>query len=108
MATLGQGGALERVADVPIYQSDSLVRRAPSLQATADALAPAAALPTAVWQSLGLRVGDRVVITQGSGSATLVASHDATMAPTAVRVSAARNETAELGSMFGLIGVRKA
>jgi NADH-quinone oxidoreductase subunit G len=107
-ATLGQGATLERIADVPIYQSDSLVRRAPALQATADALAPAVALPTAAWQSLGLRKGDRVVVTQGNGNATLVASHDPTLAPTAVRVSAARNETAELGPMFGPIGVRKA
>ncbi len=107
-ATVGQAYSLERIADVPIYQVDSLVRRASSLQATADALAPAVALSTEVWQSLGLHAGDRVVVTQGSGSVTLAASHDPTLASTTVRVAAARNETAELGPLFGPITVKKA
>ena len=37
--------ALERIADVPIYAADALVRRAESLQLTADARAPVASLP---------------------------------------------------------------
>jgi hypothetical protein len=36
---------LQRVADVPIYAADALVRRAASLQLTADARAPVAGLP---------------------------------------------------------------
>ena len=43
---------LERIADVPIYAADSLVRRASSLQLTADARPPVAALPAALWQQL--------------------------------------------------------
>jgi NADH-quinone oxidoreductase subunit G len=35
---------------VPIYAADSLVRRAPSLQLTADAREPVAGLPTVLWQ----------------------------------------------------------
>ncbi len=99
---------LERVSDVPIYQTDSLVRRAPSLQATADALTPSVSLSSEVWISLGMQPGDRVVVTQGSGAATLVAAHDPGLAPTVVRVAAARVDTAQLGPMFGAISVRKA
>ncbi|MCP5273175.1 MAG: NADH-quinone oxidoreductase subunit G, partial [Burkholderiaceae bacterium] len=49
--------ALQRVADVPIYATDSLVRRAPALQHTADARAPRAVLPQALWDKLGLQPG---------------------------------------------------
>ncbi len=102
------GATLERIADVPIYAVDSLVRRAPALQATADAKAPAVSLPTTVWTSLGLQAGARVLVTQGAASATLVAAHDPTLAPQAVRVAAGRPDTASLGAMFGAINVRKA
>ncbi|HEX6363942.1 MAG TPA: NADH-quinone oxidoreductase subunit NuoG, partial [Albitalea sp.] len=47
-------GGLERVADVPIYLAVSLVRRAPSLQLTADAAAPVVGLSTDVWSRLSL------------------------------------------------------
>mgnify|MGYP000087085775 CR=1 FL=1 len=47
-------GGLERIADVPIYSTDAIVRRAPALQATADARAPRAGLPSALWQLLRL------------------------------------------------------
>ncbi|QAZ38144.1 NADH-quinone oxidoreductase subunit G [Methylibium sp. Pch-M] len=100
--------ALERVADVPIYASDAIVRRAPSLQATADASAPRAGLPTALWQRLGLVEGGQVHVQQGSASLRLAAYHDATLAPTAVRVPAGHAATAALGAMFGEIAVEKA
>ncbi|HNK19887.1 MAG TPA: NADH-quinone oxidoreductase subunit NuoG, partial [Piscinibacter sp.] len=48
---------LQRIADVPIYSADSLVRRADALQHTADARAPQASLPAALWQQLGLAAG---------------------------------------------------
>ena len=100
--------ALERVADVPIYASDAIVRRAPSLQATADARTPRAGLPTALWQRLGLVAGSQVHVQQGSASLRLAAYHDATLAPTAVRLPAGHAATAALGAMFGEIAVEKA
>jgi hypothetical protein len=45
---------LQRVADVPIYAADPLVRRAPSLQLTADARAPRAACRRRCGSKLGL------------------------------------------------------
>ncbi|MFO1329911.1 MAG: NADH-quinone oxidoreductase subunit NuoG [Rubrivivax sp.] len=107
-ATAVSAGGLERVADVPIYASDSLVRRAPSLQLTADARPPVAALPSALWAQLGLKPGDKVLVAQGQGAVVLPAREDATLAANAVRVAAAHPATLALGPMFGPLTVEKA
>jgi NADH-quinone oxidoreductase subunit G len=98
---------LQRVADVPIYSTDSLVRRAPSLQLTADAREPVAGIPPALWAQLGLKAGDRVRVAQGELATVLAAREDATLAADAVRVSAGHPATAALGAMFGAITVSK-
>ena len=98
---------LERVADVPIYSTDALVRRAPSLQATADAKPPMVGVPSAVWRQLGLQPGDKVRVSQGAASATLPAREDATLAANAVRIAAGHASTATLGAMFGPISVER-
>jgi NADH-quinone oxidoreductase subunit G len=108
VATSAASATLERIADVPIYSADAIVRRAPSLQATADARPPRAGLPTALWQQLGLADGQTVVVQQGSATVLLPACHDASLAPTAVRVPAGHPATAALGAMFGPIAVEKA
>jgi NADH-quinone oxidoreductase subunit G len=100
--------ALERIADVPIYATDAIVRRSSSLQLTADAREPVAGLPTALWTQLGLADGAMVRVGQGSASVLLSAKHDATLAATAVRVSAGHPATAGLGPMFGALTVEKA
>ncbi|GAB4555816.1 MAG: NADH-quinone oxidoreductase subunit NuoG [Rhizobacter sp.] len=98
----------ERIADVPIYATDSLVRRATSLQLTADARPPVVSLPTALWLLLGLSEGALVKVSQGDASAVLPAHPDATLASTAVRVPAGHLATASLGAMFGAITVERA
>ena len=98
---------LERVADVPIYSSDALVRRAPSLQATADAKPPVVGLPSGLWTQLRLQPGGVVRVVQGQASATLPAREDATLAANAVRIAAGHASTATLGAMFGAIAVEK-
>jgi NADH-quinone oxidoreductase subunit G len=98
----------ERIADVPIYFADAVVRRAESLQKMADAAAPKAHLSSALAQQLGVAAGDTVKVTQGSGSAILVAAVDAKLPANAVRVAAAHASTAALGGMFGSITVEKA
>ncbi|ODU08615.1 MAG: NADH-quinone oxidoreductase subunit G [Rubrivivax sp. SCN 71-131] len=99
---------LERLADVPIYMADSLVRRAPALQSTADARAPVAALPTALWQQLGLVEGDKVRVAQGQAAAVLPARHEPTLDARSVRVAAGHPATQALGPMFGALTVEKA
>ena len=100
-------GALERIADVPIYAGDSLVRRAASLQLTRDALPPAVGVPSALWEQLGLQPGDRVRVSQGDAAAELPAQRDATLAPNTLRVAAGHASTAGLGAMFGPIRIEK-
>ncbi len=100
---------LQRLADVPIYATDALVRRAPSLQLTADAKsAPQASLPAALWQQLGLVAGDKVRVAQGGAAAVLPARLDDTLAADVVRVPAGLAQTATLGALFGAITVEKA
>ena len=106
LGTAVQG--LQRLSDVPIYATDSLVRRAPSLQLTADGRAPQAGLPPALWQQLGLKSGDRVRVSQGEGHATLLAMEEASLADDTVRVAAGHASTAALGAMFGTLTVSKA
>jgi len=107
-AAAGLEPGFERIADVPIYATDSLVRRALSLQLTADARAPQASLPAQLWADLGLAAGDKVRVSQGGAQAVLAARLDKTLAPTAVRVPAGHVLTAGLGAAFGAISVAKA
>jgi NADH-quinone oxidoreductase subunit G len=99
---------LERVADVPIYCTDALVRRAAALQATRDARAPVVGLPSALWAQLGLSGDAKVRVTQGQGAAILSAEEVPSLAPTAVRIASGHAHTASLGSMFGAVSVDKA
>jgi NADH-quinone oxidoreductase subunit G len=99
---------LERIADVPIYATDSLVRRATSLQLTADAKPPVASLPAALWSQLGLGEGASVKVSQGTAQAVLPARLDETLAANTVRVPAGHPATASLGAMFGAITVERA
>jgi NADH-quinone oxidoreductase subunit G len=56
-ATVSSG--YSRIAEVPIYAADQLVRRAVSLQKTRDAQVPRAHIHSQLAQQLGLNVGDR-------------------------------------------------
>ena len=99
---------LQRVADVPIYATDGIVRRAESLQQTTDAQAPKANLSAALAEKLGVTDGATVRVTQGTGSVLLHAAVDASLPAQVVRVAAAHASTAALGAMFGAISVEKA
>lgn len=107
-ANAGAVAQIERVADVPIYFTDAIVRRAESLQQTSDAKAPKASLSPVLAQKLGIAAGDTVRVTQGQGAAVLPVSIDAKLPENIVRVSAAHPSTIGLGGMFGAINVEKA
>ncbi len=107
-AAFGTAGALERVTDVPIYFTDAIARRSEPLQRTADANAPLVDLPQTLAEQLGVKAGELVKVTQGSGSAVLVAAIDRKLPANAVRVAAGHPATATLGAMFGAINVEKA
>jgi NADH-quinone oxidoreductase subunit G len=102
-------GALERIADVPIYHADALVRRAPSLHLTAASrTAEVIGLSAALFDKLGLKEGDAVRVRQGDRSVQAGATRDALLAETAVRVSAGTTLGAALGALFGELVVEKA
>ncbi|KVR22074.1 NADH dehydrogenase [Burkholderia ubonensis] len=102
-------GSFERLADVPIYHADALVRRAGALHLTAAAKAAnAAGLPAALFDKLGLKEGDAVRVRQGERAVQLPAVRDENLAETVVRVSAATPAGAALGSLSGELVVEKA
>jgi NADH-quinone oxidoreductase subunit G len=96
---------LQRVADVPIYFSDAIVRRAASLQQTRDAAPPRAWMNAALLGKLGLEEGQPVKVKQGAGEATLSAACDDRLPRDCVRIAAAHPATSMLGPMSGEVSV---
>jgi len=98
---------VQRIAEVPIYAADAIVRRAPSLQKTRDAAPPGAWVNRALAYRLGLRDGDQVRVGQGAGEAIVPAAIDDRLPADCVRLAAARPETADLGAMFGTVSIER-
>ncbi len=92
-------GAFERIAEFGIYAGDPIVRRAASLQRTADGrmAASAARLHPATLAARGLSPGERVRVRQGGGEAVLVAAADASVPEGCVRIARGVSATASLG-----------
>ncbi|HEU0234709.1 MAG TPA: NADH-quinone oxidoreductase subunit NuoG [Gallionella sp.] len=99
---------LQRVADVPIYSADALVRRAVSLQKTNDAATPCVVMHGSELQKLGVQSGDSVKVSQGKATVRLAVQANDTLPAGAARVAAGHPATAELGAMFGIITVERA
>jgi len=94
---------IERIAEVPLYAADMLVRRAPSLQKTADAKrASTAGLAADVFDSLKLVDGQSVRVKAGAAEVILHARRDATLPAGTVRVALALHETLPLGASTSL------
>ena len=102
---LKSDGALERIADVPIYSTDPIVRRASALQLTADARRPVVGVPSELAAERGIVDGAPVRITQGATSVVLHAHIDASLASNVIRVPAGHPLTAALGPMFGRLEI---
>ena len=99
---------VERVADIPIYSADALVRRAASLQRTVDARAPKARMHRSLFETLGLAAGAQVKVTQGQGEAVLTAMIDGAVPPGVVRIAAAHASTCGLAGLSGPVSVERA
>ena len=98
---------LQRIADVPIYSADALVRRAESLQKTVDAKAPKVWLSTDAAQKAGVAAGQRVKVRQ-SGEVELEVAIDTKLPAGCARIAAGHSSTAALGAMSGELSVVKA
>jgi len=103
----GRFDGIQRIADVPIYFADSLVRRSPPLQRTRDAQAPKAWMNGRLMSRLGVSQGDLILVQQQGGQARLKAGLDERLPDDCVRVAAAHRSTAGLGPMFGSLLVEK-
>jgi NADH-quinone oxidoreductase subunit G len=91
-------GELMRLAEVPIYAVDPIVRRAPSLQKTSDNPKPAAHLNAFQADKLGLRAGATVQVVMARGAASLPLVIDARVPDGCVLVPSGCPETAMLGA----------
>lgn len=102
----------QRLADVPLYFSDAIVRRAPALQKTADARAPKAVANAATLARFGLKAGDKAraiqSVSSGEVTALLDCAVDERLPNGVVRVAAGHASTSTLGAMFGEIRLERA
>jgi len=99
---------VERVADIPIYFADPLVRRSPPLQLTADARPPKARMHRSLCETLGVQEGGQVKVKQGGGEAVLTAVVDPAVPPGVVRIGAAHPSTCGLDGLSGPVTVERA
>jgi NADH-quinone oxidoreductase subunit G len=99
---------IQRIADVPIYFADPLVRRSAPLQKTRDARPPKAWMNGKLAARLGVTAKDQVLVKQNAGQARLAVGVDDKLPDDCVRVAAAHASTAALGPMFGTVTVERA
>ena len=91
-------GQLMRLAEVPMYAIDPIVRRAPSLQRTVDNPPPSARLNAAQAGKLGFKGGETVEVITSLASARLDLVLDERVPDGCVWVPAGFPETAMLGA----------
>jgi NADH-quinone oxidoreductase subunit G len=99
---------LERVADVPIYHADPLVRRGPALASTAYGRQPHVRVSSATAARLGLKAGGNAVISQGGFTATALLAVDESVADGAVRLPTGTELSAALGESVAAITLEAA
>jgi NADH-quinone oxidoreductase subunit G len=107
VGSVAAAAGLQRIADVPIYFADALVRRAESLQKAADAKAPKVWLSSDSAQKAGVEAGQRVRIRQ-AGEIELEVAIDTKLPAGCARIAAGHVSTAALGAMSGELSVVKA
>lgn len=98
---------LQRIGEVPQYESDPLVRRSTSLKKTKYNIKPMARMCATQLERLHLLEGDQVLVRQDQGSAVLTVKLDNHVALGCVRVAAAHPDTTGLGDLMGDIFVEK-
>lgn len=103
----GASTGIRRIAEVPSYAADAVVRRASSLQQTHDAQALVVHMNRALFEKLGLRNGDNVRVRQGGGEAVLGTVIDERLPANCVRLATGCPETARLGDMFGEVHLER-
>lgn len=96
---------LQRIGEVPQYQSDAIVRRSPPLQKTKLTKQLVAKLNPEEAKQLGVSSASRIKVTQSGGVAELAFVLDARVPMGAICIPGACKETASLGELFGDVEV---
>ncbi|HUQ24120.1 MAG TPA: molybdopterin-dependent oxidoreductase, partial [Burkholderiales bacterium] len=96
---------VQRIADIPIYFADPLVRRSPPLQKTRDARPPRAWMNSRLMAKLGVAAGQPVL---ANGAVKLMAALDDKLPEDCVRIAAGHPTTAAIGPMFGAVTLANA
>ncbi|MGH8770830.1 MAG: NADH-quinone oxidoreductase subunit NuoG, partial [Burkholderiales bacterium] len=102
-----EAAGIERIAEVPIYSADAIVRRSPPLQKTRDANDPVATMRGSLMRKLGLDEGNMVRLRQNDGEAVVAVRQDDRLPDNCVRIAAGHPLTSALGPMFGKISVER-
>ncbi|WP_041186268.1 NADH-quinone oxidoreductase subunit NuoG [Candidatus Kinetoplastidibacterium desouzai] len=97
----------ERIADVPIYRSDAILRASCSLQRTKASELPSLRLNTFTLNKLNLLSGDVVKVSSNYGSVKLTAIHDELVPDNGLYISATFDSTSALGGSFEFLNVEK-
>ena len=103
----GDGTGLERIAYLPIYAVDAIVRRAGALQKTPDGDVTALCINSVDAARLGLATGDRAMVSEKSASAQLPVIVADAVAEGAALLSMAIEDTLPLGAPSGMLTVSK-
>jgi NADH-quinone oxidoreductase subunit G len=101
------GSGLQRIAYLPLYAVDAIVRRAQALQNTPDGDVSALCLNSADATGLGLANGDKVLVSEKSGSAPMKVIVSDAVAEGAALLSMAIEATLPLGAPGGTLTVTK-
>lgn len=104
-ATVSTG--LERVAEVAIYRTDAIVRRAESLQATEISRTPKVRINAATLSNLQVVDGDKVKVKSATGEGEFVVALDNQLADNTIRLAQGFEETVALGSAYAQLTVER-
>jgi NADH-quinone oxidoreductase subunit G len=107
VGAVASGDGLQRIAWLPMYASDAIVRRAGALQQTHNAEVARVCLNPADAGSLGLADSDQVFLHQGGQTAELDLRVTAQVAPGAALIPTGIEATFELGAPHGTVKLKK-
>lgn len=98
---------LERVAEVAIYRTDAIVRRAESLQATDISRTPKARINAVTLSNLQVADGDKVKVKSATGAGEFIVALDNNLADNTIRLAQGFEETVALGSAYAQLTVER-
>jgi len=101
-------GTIERIGEVPVYQTDALVRRSPSLQASRLGSTVEVQINSALATRLNLKCGQNVRVRQGAGEARLSLRVNNAVPDGSARVPVGHPLTAQLNDANGVVNLEAA